>query len=515
MMKKAEDEQKNKRTTYADTNSLLDKLCTYSRSDAYPFHMPGHKRNIEAMEIVFPNPYQIDITEIEGFDNLHHPEGILKDSMEWAARIYGSDQSYYLVNGSSCGILSAVSACVSRRGKLLISRNCHKAVYHAILLNELYVEYVYPQVIDSLGILGGILPEDVEEKLKKAPEIEAVFIVSPTYDGMVSDIKKIAEIVHRYGKVLIVDEAHGAHLPFAKPGDFPSSALRNGADIIIQSLHKTLPALTQTAVLHIREGFLSKEQFSRLKMYLPIYQSSSPSYVLMAGIENGISLMDRCGQEMLSRLKEMLDHFRKKVSGLSLVQVPGNELAGKYGVFAVDESKLLIMLKNTVLKNSQINGKWLSNYLRQEFQLEMEMDAPNYVLALTSIMDEPEGFLRLFSALSALDRKVLENVQETPLKNQKNSRYNIKRDSEGICTIFNAVEQNKVLCPLRQCEGKLAGEFVYLYPPGIPCLVPGERITREIILQIEDYFRMGLSVQGMEDSRGRNLKVLVCPSGHT
>ena len=116
MMKKAEDEQKNKRTTYADTNSLLDKLCTYSRSDAYPFHMPGHKRNIEAMEIVFPNPYQIDITEIEGFDNLHHPEGILKDSMEWAARIYGSDQSYYLVNDSSCGILSAVSACVSRRG---------------------------------------------------------------------------------------------------------------------------------------------------------------------------------------------------------------------------------------------------------------------------------------------------------------------------------------------------------------------------------------------------------------
>lgn len=509
MMKNTKDTQNNKRAVYHDANSLLDKLCSYSRSDTYPFHMPGHKRNTEAMEMIFPNPYQIDITEVEGFDNLHHPEGILKDSMERSARIYGADQSFYLVNGSSCGILSAVSACVSRRGRLLISRNCHKAVYHAILLNELYVEYVYPQIIDSLGILGGILPEDVEKKLKKNPEIEAVLLVSPTYDGMVSDIKEIAEIVHRYGKVLIVDEAHGAHLPFAKPGDFPSSALSNGADIIIQSLHKTLPVLTQAAILHVREGFLSEEQISRLKMYLSIYQSSSPSYVLMAGIEKGISLMDRHGQEMLSQLKEMLNHFREKARGLVSVQIPGNELAGKNGVFAVDESKILIVLKDALLNNSQINGKWLSDYLRQEFQLEMEMDAPNYVLALTSIMDKPEGFSRLFSALSALDRKVLENVQETPLKNQENSRYNIERDSEGICTIFRAVEQKKEYCPLKQCEGRLAGEFVYLYPPGIPCLVPGERITREIILQIEDYFRMGLSVQGMEDSRGKNLKVLV------
>lgn len=486
-------------------DSLLEKLCDYSRSDAYPFHMPGHKRNIEAMDKAFPNPYLIDITEIEGFDNLHHPEGILRDSMDWAAKIYGAEETFYLINGSSCGILSAFSACVSRRGKVLISRNSHKSAYHAILLNELQAEYVYPQVIESLGILGGILPEDVERKLRENADIQAVFIVSPTYDGIVSDIKKIAEIVHRYGKILIVDEAHGAHLPFGKKGEFPVSALESGADIVIQSLHKTLPSLTQTAVLHLKNGYLTEEQKARIKMYLSIYQSSSPSYVLMAGIEYGISFMEKYGQEYLSRLKKMLVDFREKSQLFSALQIPGKELIGANGVFDVDESKILI-----VLKNEQLNGKWMRDYLWEKFKLETELNAPQYVLALTSILDKQEGMDRLFSALSAVEREVLENKAKSTLNQGKNSRYTKnKREPEGVCTVFCASEQKKYFCSLDECEGKISGEFIYLYPPGIPCLVPGERITKEMILQIEDYFHMGLAVQGMADAEGKSIQVLL------
>lgn len=483
--------------------SLLEKLCAYSQSEIYPFHMPGHKRNVGALGREFPNPYRIDITEVEGFDNLHHAEGILKDFMQQAAEIYGSDESFYLINGSSCGILSAVSACVPRRGEILIARNCHKAAYYAVLQNELKAEYVYPQEIESLGIPGGILPEDVDKRLEENPDIQAVLIVSPTFDGMVSDIKKIAENVHRRGKILIVDEAHGAHLPFGKDGDFPSSALKNGADIVIESLHKTLPCLTQTAILHVKKGYLTDTQMEKLKMYLSVYQSSSPSYVLMAGMEYGISFMERQGQEALARLKERLTDFREKCRCLSEIYVPGKEIIGSFGVWDLDESKIVMMLRHHLA-----SGKWLLDYLRSAHKLEMELCAPQYVLALTSVMDEQEGMERLFAALCAADRKVLENNPADALKMQKISRYNKKGSPERALTIFDAMEQEKAVCPIAACEGKISGAFVYVYPPGIPCLVPGERITREIILQIEEYLYLDLEVCGMADSREYGLKVL-------
>lgn len=276
---------------------LIQRLKKYQKSEMYPFHMPGHKR-ANGMDVHFPDPFSVDITEIDGFDNLHHPEGILKDSMEWAASLYGSDHTWYLVNGSTCGLLSAISAAVSHGGKILVSRNCHKAVYHGIYLNHLETVYVYPQQVPGLGIQGGILPEDVEKALKSEPDIQAVLIVSPTYDGIVSDVEAIAKIVHKAGLPLIVDEAHGAH--FAYGDAFPKSALELGADAVIQSVHKTLPSLTQTALLHVKNNRSDGGCYidvKKIERYLQIYQSSSPSYVLMASIENSIFLMDQCRKE--------------------------------------------------------------------------------------------------------------------------------------------------------------------------------------------------------------------------
>ena len=234
---------------------LLERLTEYAGSDAYPFHMPGHKRR-----------------EIDGFDNLHHAEGILKDAMDEAAAIYGTDRSWYLVNGSTCGILSAVFATTENGGKILTARNCHKAVYHAICLNRLEAEYLYPEEITEFGINGGIRAEDVRKALEKdamhcagnsgdvrgkITKIQAVLITSPTYEGVVSDIRAIADAAHEYGIPLIVDEAHGAHLEYADQcHSFPKSALEYGADIVIQSLHKTLPCFTQTAILHVKGKFV-------------------------------------------------------------------------------------------------------------------------------------------------------------------------------------------------------------------------------------------------------------------
>ena len=275
--------------------TIYDKLLAYGNSDAYPFHMPGHKRQITD----FVNPFQIDITEIDGFDNLHHPEGILKEAQERAAALYGSRSTYFLVNGSTCGILSAVSALVRPGGEIILARNCHKASYHACYLGDLVIHSLYPQWEPKWGINGGILPEDVEKLLAEYPKTQAVLLTSPTYDGAVSDIRGIARICHAHRVPLIVDEAHGAHLGFHPY--FPESALKLGADVVIQSFHKTLPSLTQTAVLHVgRDAQVDEE---RIRRFLGIYQSSSPSYIFMAA-------MDRCVEFLKMREK----------SGLRLLQ---------------------------------------------------------------------------------------------------------------------------------------------------------------------------------------------------
>lgn len=503
---------------------LLDRLRKYCASDYYPLHMPGHKRKAAQEGMEFPDLYSIDITEIHGFDNLHHAEGILKDSMAQAAMCYGSDESWYLVNGSSSGILSAVCGCTAGGGTILVSRNCHKSVYHGILLNGLKAEYVYPQILTGLGIQGGILPEDVEKKLEENPQIQAVMIVSPTYDGMVSDVKRIAEAAHRHGVPLLVDEAHGAHFPFGRNGEFPVSALELGADVVIQSLHKTLPSPTQTAILHMKKGFLGKERAERIRRYLSIYQSSSPSYVFMAAIESCIQYMNGAGRERLSQLAEQLSAFRKQCSQLRHIIIPGKEWIGQAGVYDVDCSKILMFTGN-----GGKSGVWLEEFLRERHHLELEMCAAQYGLALTSLWDGKEGFERLLNGLKDADQVIdyeLKNEistresMETGLQRQacrkepegeKRERRRLLQSviiPEAVCTISNAMEGPYEERRLEDCEGRVAAEFVYLYPPGIPYLAPGEMISHEMILKLIQYRRLGFEIQGMQDLRGIYLKTL-------
>ena len=230
--------------------NLYEKLNELAKSDIYPFHMPGHKRQLQ--ESPFDVISKIDITEITDFDDLHEPEGILKEEQEFAAGLYGADHTYYIVNGSTCGVLTAISAVCRWGDTIVMARNCHKSAYHAAYLQNLKVEYVEPQRSEEGYPAGPVLAEEIEHALQRAEKKQAaraVILTSPTYEGVLSDISAIAEIVHAHHAVLIVDGAHGAHLGFS--AEFPQSAVSQGADLIIQSLHKTLPAMTQTALLHV------------------------------------------------------------------------------------------------------------------------------------------------------------------------------------------------------------------------------------------------------------------------
>ncbi len=503
---------------------IMERLIEYTGSDAYPFHMPGHKRQEipDGMQRDFSDPYGIDITEIDGFDNLHHAEGILKDAMDEAAAVYGADRSWYLVNGSTCGILSAVFAVTENGGRILTARNCHKAVYHAIYLNRLRAEYLYPEEIVEFGINGGIRAEDVRKALEKdamrcagkCTKIQAVLITSPTYEGVVSDIRAIADAAHEYGIPLIVDEAHGAHLEYAdRCHSFPKSALECGADIVIQSLHKTLPCFTQTAILHIKGDRVDQDRVAR---YLSMFQTSSPSYLFMAGIQRCIRYMDSTGRDGMIRYEERLKWFMEQMKGLQVLEVLTRDICGKYrAVAGWDPSKIVV----STMRAKDFHGEELAEMLRKNYHLEMEMTAPEYVIAMTSVLDTDEGFERLTKALLEIDEELLKaeekrrktvsetgdqkenTVRERAEKNCKASetlQSRILRPNETM-SICEAMDANTGRTALQNTVGKVSAEFIYLYPPGIPIIAPGEVFTREIVEMIEAYKKAGLLVQGPAD----------------
>ena len=496
---------------------LINRLAAYARSDMYPFHMPGHKRRTGPEESFmnsctdsFTNPFAVDITEIEGFDNLHHPEGILKDSMKWAADVYGADQTYYLINGSTGGILAAVCGSVPRGGRILVSRNCHKSVYHGICLNQLKTSYVYPQEIEGLGIQGGITAEDVDRMLNRYMDTQAVLIVCPTYDGIVSDIEAIARIVHRAGLPLIVDEAHGAH--FRYDAMFPVSALDLGADVVIQSVHKTLPSLTQTALLHIKcnrpDGGCYADR-ERIDRYIHMVQSSSPSYVLMASIENSIYQME---QTDTAPYGKQLYRLRRRLGQMRHLRLADTGLIGQAGIRDLDISKIVVSTRGTCLYPAEdgltgFTGAQLDDILRREYHLEMEMCGADYVTAITTVMDSGEGLERLGDALTRIDTQLTDAGYKPDGRsgNQK-SVYSMRCDT--AMSMGEAMEEKMASVGLEDSAGCISGEFVYIYPPGIPIVAPGEWISRPILEVILEYRDKGLPVQGPADKSLRTIRIV-------
>lgn len=537
---------------------LEEKLLENAKSDIYPFHMPGHKRRLSADDAC-----RIDITEIEGFDNLHHSQGILREAQEKAARLYGSKKAYYLVNGSTCGILAAVSAAISRRDKVIVARNSHKAVYNALYLNELIPTYVYP-VITDMGIQGQISVEAVQKAIEETVDASAVIITSPTYDGISSNIAQIAELAHAKGMVLIVDSAHGAHFGFGY--GMPENVIKQGADIVIESVHKTLPAYTQTALLHICSDRVKPEAVER---YLDIYETSSPSYVLMAGIERCIDMVSNQKDQLFSGLQRNLDSFYEKVSGLKYLKVLTKADLKADDAFDFDRSKIIIFTDR-----AGMSGQDMWDILLQKYHIQIEMAAGNYVAALSSVMDTEEGFDRLAAALididshiererlmdKAIDGGLVIDVGQTTDEAyavsadinaqecadlEKDSRKNqsinaeIYHPNERCLEIFEAEDAYKAQCrygagdvyktqcryeteeayksqgsyevktenrwqvlqvPLEEAAGQVSASFINLYPPGIPLVVPGEIISPRLVRDLKSIIKLNLELQGLTEN---------------
>ncbi|MBO5293115.1 MAG: PLP-dependent transferase [Lachnospiraceae bacterium] len=475
---------------------LYDRLKALAESDYYPYHMPGHKRNMKGRRM--DALYEIDITEIDEFDNLHAPEGILKDAMRRAADFNGSEHTYFLVNGSSCGILSALMACAAGGGRVLMGRNAHKSAYHALYLGAMQPVYVMPEIVREYGFPGGIRPDRVRLLLEREENIDAVFITSPTYDGILSDIKEIVRIAHEKKIPVIVDEAHGAHFPLFSEYE---TAVSCGADLVIQSIHKTLPAPTQTALLHVNGTLVDREKVER---YLQIFQTSSPSYVLMSGMDECFRLLKGEGAVLTERFRERRRMFDHGMQGLSCLRVYGGKedrsLWASYGIKNVDMGKLVISAKNML-----ITGKELYERLRMKYHLQMEMSTQAYVLAMLTILDSREGWKRLAEAVIQIDRELLEVSGEGCSINEGQMEQR-RRLGELSCygeknpvrmPVFAAQNAEKEWIPIAEAEGRIAAGMVNLYPPGVPILVPGEEIIDALIEFAGGCLQAGLNLQGI------------------
>lgn len=456
-----------------DTRSLLERLQDHRDAGYLSLHMPGHKENQALAPYLQTLGAGLDITELPGFDDLHDPQGILKEGMDRAAALWGARRSFFQVNGATGALLAAIRAATRRGDTILMARNCHKAIYHAAELCGLEPVYLLPPVVD--GLSGSISPDMVRQALEEHPDCRLVVYPSPTYDGVLSDTAGICEAAHSRGVPVLVDEAHGAHLGLWE--GFPQNAVQQGADLAVASLHKLLPSLTQTAILHFGGGLVPLPEVAR---QTGIFQSSSPSYLLLASIDACVRFLETEGAAAFAAWSRRLEQLRTGLNGLQHLEL----WQGGTGCFALDPSKVVISTRKSAL-----TGVELKQRLREEYKIELEMALDHYAVAMTGLGSDDTMPERLTQALLALDAQCGageggEAPQALPpLPPRRMPLEEAARAAGGLTFLYDAL-------------GKVSGEYIWAYPPGIPLLTPGEEITVDVVETVERLYRGGVKLIG-------------------
>lgn len=460
-------DEKNTITQCDMDMSLAKRLEKHNDDGVLPFHMPGHKRKgYEHLQGVD----KIDITEIDGFDNLHDASGVILQAENFASEVFGVKYSRFLVNGSTAGILAGIRSICKEGDTILVARNCHKSVFNALELARLCPVYVMPQVFDNF--FGAVTARSVQEAFNNNPNIKAVVLTSPTYEGVISDIKGIANICHEHNAVLFVDEAHGAHLSFA---GFETSARHLGADLVVNSLHKTLASLTQTAILHVCSDRID---LPTLNKNLAVFQTSSPSYVLMASIDGCVRQISSDANEMKDWINA-LDETRERLANLKNLKLFAPKTSEK--AFAYDKSKLVILCDEV-----GISGVELKRVLREKYNIELEMAGVNYAIAMSGMGDSKESFARLERALFEIDNTLEKADKKRPIKidNIAKKHFEPYQTSTLSCEYVN----------FDKSVGRVSAENIWAYPPGCPIVVKGEEITHQAVECIKKMLDVGVSI---------------------
>lgn len=464
-------------------------LQQHAGKDFLRLHMPGHVGKGIKQEALF-RLTTLDLTEIPGLDDLHLPAGVIKESQELLAQAFGAGKSYYLVNGATSGIHTLFLALNQEGEEVLLPRNAHRSFYGGLVLSGATPVYIPVQVESELGIALAVTAEDVNRLLISNPDVNNVFISSPSYYGTSCDIAGIAGITSTHNKLLLVDEAHGAHFAFSPL--YPRPALESGADGVVNGLHKTLPVLNQGACLHLSPRLADDAGIAKT---LSLLTTTSPSYPILASMELARQFMEGNGERLLEKSYRLSREYRQKINAITGLSCCEQELQTVTGVTGLDPLKILVSVRGSAL-----NGYQFAALLRDKYGIQVELDNPNFILAMFSIFHDRNDWEKFYQALQAIagaypGRGGWSKVELPPIPPM-------------LLTPRQAFRASYHKVPVKDALNRVAAEMIAVYPPGIPCILPGELINQEILDYIIYLGKSEVRIQGPQDPSLEHINVI-------
>lgn len=482
---------------YQYNTPLFTGLIEHAKKNPIQFHIPGHKKGVgidsEFREFIGENAFAIDLINIGPLDDLHHPHGIIKEAQQLAAEAFGADHTFFSVQGTSGAIMTMIMSVCGPGDKIIVPRNVHKSVMSAIIFSGATPIFIHPEIDPVLGISHGITIESVEKALAKHPDAKGLLVINPTYFGIAADLKKIVQIAHSYGVPVLVDEAHGVHIHFHDK--LPLSAMQAGADMAATSVHKLGGSLTQSSILNIKEGFVSP---TRVQAILSMLTTTSTSYLLLSSLDVARKQLATKGEQLIEQAIQLAEETRAKLNQIKGIYCVGEEILGSKATYDYDPTKLTISIKDLGLTGYEVEV-----WLRENYQIEVEMSDLYNILCIITFGDTKKETNLLVEALTELSK-----IQEN--NNQQNKPVPVYVPNIPMLAMSprDAFYSETEVVPFEQSVGRVIAEFIMVYPPGIPVLIPGEIITEDNLKYIKENLKVGLPVQGPEDETFRHLRVI-------
>ncbi|OIJ09752.1 arginine decarboxylase [Anaerobacillus arseniciselenatis] len=478
---------------------LFTGLLEHVKRNPVQFHIPGHKKGTgmdpEFRNFIGDNALSIDLINIGPLDDLHHPHGMIKEAQQLAAKAFGADHTFFSVQGTSGAIMTMIMSVCGPGDKIIVPRNVHKSIMSAIIFSGATPIFIHPIIDPTLGISHGITIEAVESALTAHPDAKGVLVINPTYFGISANLKKIVEVVHSYGIPVLVDEAHGVHIHFHD--DLPLSAMQAGADMAATSVHKLGGSMTQSSVLNIKGNLVSPK---RVQSIISMLTTTSTSYLLLASLDVARKQLATKGYTLISKTLHLANETRDEINQINGFHCVGSEILGTKATYDFDPTKVIISVKEL-----GITGYDVEVWLRENYNIEVELSDLYNILCIISIGDTKETIDILITALKELSQKYMSKIKS---QHTKPIRVHVPDLPTLALSPRDAFYSETEVIPFKESVGRIIAEFVMVYPPGIPIFIPGEIITEENIDYIQENIDVGLPVQGPEDESFNNIRVI-------
>ena len=453
---------------------IFEALERYKSMRIVPFDVPGHKRgkgNPELTKFLGEKCLTVDVNSMKPLDNLCHPVSVIKEAEELAARAFGAQHAFFIVNGTTSAVQSMIMSVCKRGDKIIMPRNVHRSAINALIISGAVPVYVNPSINKQLGIPLGMSVADVKKAIEQNPDAKAVLVNNPTYYGICSDLRTITKLAHQHGMKVLVDEAHGTHFYFGE--NLPVSAMAAGADMAAVSMHKTGGSLTQSSFLLSNHPDLHQ---GYIRQIINLTQTTSGSYLLLSSLDLSRRNLALHGKEIFARVKELAQYAREEINKLGGFYAFSSELIDGDAIFDFDTTKLSVHTRDIGLAGIEVY-----DLLRDEYDIQIEFGDIGNILAIISVGDNMFVMERLISAMAEIKR-----IYQKDKAGMYDHEY---INPEVVMTPQEAFYAAKRAMPIEQSAGQICSEFVMCYPPGIPILAPGERITQEILDYIDSINR--------------------------